>query len=93
MPRALLYNPPMDNCKESPGITRESVNKFREQSEKSGQPLPPGDSFVIEKSGVKLSVEYIEATQTLKACILEKPGFIPDSMVWAVVDDQMRRAV
>ena len=81
----------MDNCKEYPGITREAVNKFREQSEKSGQPLPPGDSYVIEKSGVKLSVAYNESAQTLTACILEKPGFIPDSMVWAVVDDQMRR--
>jgi len=80
-----------DNCKEYPGITREALHKFREQSEKSGQPLPPGDSFVIEKSGVKLSVEYLEAAQTLKMCIVEKPGFIPDSMVWAIVDDQMRR--
>ena len=83
----------MDNCKEYPGITRAAVDKFREQSEKSGQPLPPGDSYVIEKSGVKLSVTYNEAAQTLTACILEKPGFIPDSMVWAVVDDQMRRGL
>jgi hypothetical protein len=80
-----------DNCKEYIGVSRQALAKFREQSEKSGQPLPPGDSYVIEKSGIKLSVEYIEADQTLKMCILEKPGFIPDSMVWAVVDDQMRR--
>jgi len=80
-----------NNCKEYAGMSREAVNKLREQSQKSGQPLPPGDSYVIEKSGVKLSVEYMEAAQTLKMCILEKPGFIPDSMVWAVVDDQMRR--
>jgi hypothetical protein len=80
-----------DNCKEYPGITREALHKFREHSEKSGQPLPPGDSFVIEKSGVKLSVEYLESSQSLKMCIVEKPGFIPDSMVWAIVDDQMRR--
>jgi hypothetical protein len=82
-----------DNCKEYPGISREAVNKFREQSEKSGQPLPPGDSYTIEKSGVKLSVEYLESAQMLKMCILEKPGFIPDSMVWAVVDDQVKRGV
>ena len=80
-----------DNCKEYPGITRERINKFRAETEKSGQPLPPGDSFVIEKSGVKISLEYSEAAQTLKVCILEKPGFIPDSMVWTIIDDQMRR--
>lgn len=82
---------PDTNCKEYPGVPREAITKFREQAEKDGKPLPPGDSFVIEKSGVKLSVEYTESTQLLKLCIIEKPGFIPEAMVWAIVEEQMKR--
>ncbi|GEM_PF-1128214 len=79
------------NCREFTGISRDAVNKFREQVEKAGQPLPPGDSYTIERSGVKLSVDYTEVSETLRLCIVEKPGFIPDSMVWSIVEDQMRR--
>lgn len=78
-------------CKEYSGVSREAVTKFREQAERDGKPLPPGDSFVIERSGVKLSVDYTETTQVLKLCIAEKPAFIPDAMVWAIIEDQMKR--
>ena len=81
-----------DNCKEYSGITRAAVGKLRDEAAKGGVTLPAGDSFTLEKSGVKLSVEYTESAQTLKICIVEKPMFIPDTMVWGIVDDQVKRA-
>jgi hypothetical protein len=80
-----------NSCKEYTGVTRESITKWREQSARSGTPLPDSDSFTVEKSGVKISVDYAESVSTVKICIVEKPSFIPDSMVWAIVDAQMKQ--
>ncbi len=80
-----------NSCKEYAGVTRESITKWREQSARSGTPLPDTDSFTVEKSGVKISVDYVESVSTVKICIVEKPAFIPDSMVWAIVDAQMKQ--
>jgi hypothetical protein len=82
---------PDDNCKDYTGVTREAIDKWREESAQKGEPLPPGDSFTIEKSGVKVSVEYNESILTLKICIVEKPALIPEAMVWAIVDGAVKR--
>lgn len=50
------------------------MTRFREEAARSGATLPPGDSFTIEKSGVKMSVNYTEDTRALKVCIVEKPA-------------------
>jgi hypothetical protein len=78
------------SCKDYTGVTRASINKWREESARSGVTLPEGDSFTVEKSGVKISVDYAESSGTVKVCIVEKPGFIPESMVWSIVDSQMK---
>ena len=79
------------NCKDYTGVTREALDKWRAESAQRGEVLPPGDSFTIQKSGVTLSIEYNETLATLKICIVEKPPFIPEAMVWAIVDSTVRK--
>ncbi len=69
----------MDSRDFSP-VSREKFDAFKKES---GQ---TADSFVLERSGVRVSVEYTEGTQTMKITIVEKPPFIPDQMVWSFIE-------
>ena len=79
---------PETNCRDYTGVTRDAINRWREEAARSGTPLPPGDSFTIEKSGVTISANYNEGAQTATICIVDKPAFIPDSMVWSIVESK-----
>jgi hypothetical protein len=82
----------MSKCKVYPEISREAVNSFRRHAEQSGHRLPDGDSFVTEARGVRMSVDYVEAQQTLTLCIVHK-GLLPtEKMVWDELDSQMHQA-
>ena len=41
---------------------------------------------IIEAMGVKLSVNYLAAENSIDICIIETPAFIPSSVVWAQVE-------
>jgi hypothetical protein len=69
----------MDSRDFSP-VSREKFDSFKKES---GQ---TADSFDLERSGVKVSVAYTEATQTVKIAIVDKPPFIPDQMVWSFIE-------
>jgi hypothetical protein len=82
---------PETNCKDYTSVTRVSLDRWREDAARAGAPLPPGDSFTIEKSGVTISAAYNEGAETVRICIVAKPAFIPDSMVWSIIESTFKR--
>jgi hypothetical protein len=80
----------MDDSRRFEGITPEIVERLKQGLLQKGIKPFDGDSGTIEAMGVKLSVEYHAAEQVLDVCILEKPAFIPDSLVWAQVEGPLK---
>lgn len=81
---------PETNCKDYTGVTRETLNRWREDAARTGTPLPPGDNFTVSKSGVTISAAYDETTQTATVCIVDKPAFVPESMVWSIIEANLK---
>ena len=53
---------------------------------------PQGDdTATIEYQGVKLSVSYDEANQVLNLNILEKPAYVPESLIWGLIDNSVQQ--
>jgi hypothetical protein len=81
----------MADCKYYGGITREELDSLRRDLEKEGISLPPGDEVQFEgPHGIRLTATYDAAKETLRVCVVKKPFFIPDSMVWDVIDTGIR---
>jgi hypothetical protein len=80
----------MDDSRRFEGITPEIVGRLKQGLLQKGIKPFDGDSGTIEAMGVKLSVDYQAAQQTLDIRILEKPAFIPDSLVWAQVEGPLK---
>ena len=80
----------MSDCKRYEGITREKLEQLKQGLVKSGIKPPEGDSGIIEAMGVKVSVNYTAAEQVLDVCIVEKPAFIPEALVWAQVEAPLK---
>jgi hypothetical protein len=75
------------DCKHYGGITRDELNSLRGDLKKEGVSVPPGDDVIVTGLyGVALQVTYDQTKETLKVCIAEKPFFVPESMVWQIVD-------
>jgi len=49
------------------------------------------DSATMEYMGVKLSMNYDEPTQLLKIDILDRPIFIPESLIWQFIDSSVEQ--
>lgn len=80
----------MDDCRRFEGITPEKLAKLKETLEKGGIKVPEGGNGIIAAMGVKVSVSYVEAENVLTICILDKPAFIPSSLVWSQVEGPLR---
>ncbi len=77
----------MPNCKLYGGITRAELDHLRGDLAKEGVTVPAGDDVsVAGPYGVELRVTYDEAKETLRVCITKKPFYVPESMIWDVVD-------
>ncbi len=77
----------MPNCKLYGGITRIDLNNLRNDLEKEGVSIPPGDEAIVAgPHGITLQVTYEEARETLRVCITKKPFFIPESFIWGIID-------
>jgi hypothetical protein len=69
------------------GITRHELKSLRTDLAKEGVSVPEGDDVTVEgPHGIQLQALYDELKQTLKINITKKPFFIPDSMIWNIVD-------
>jgi hypothetical protein len=74
-------------CKFYGGITREELELLRRDLEKEGISVPPGDEVAVTgQYGIELSITYDGARETLKVCISKKPFYIPEAMVWQIID-------
>lgn len=80
----------MEDCKDYNGVTREKFDTLKQVMRNNGMTPPEGDSGVIEAMGVKVSIAYNAAAQSLKVCILEIPAFIPAQMVWAQLESSLK---
>lgn len=77
----------MASCKQYGGITRDELKSLRRDLAKEGVSVPAGDEVTVTgPHGIELQATYDETKQTLKICITKKPFFIPESMVWEIVD-------
>lgn len=80
----------MDDCRRFEGITPEKLESLRQGLQQKGVKLPEGGSGIIESMGVKISVSYVAAENALDICIVEKPAFIPSSLVWSQVEGPLK---
>ncbi len=80
----------MAETKEYVGIARTTLDCLKQRLQSQGVTPPAGDSGTIEQQGVRLSVAYIEAEQKLQFGIVEKPFFIPEDLVWTLLDSAVR---
>lgn len=80
----------MSDCKDYNDVTREQLGKLKQKLQQMGVTVPDGDNATIEVMGVKLTVAYDESGSKLTICIVEKPAFIPESMVWGQIEGSMR---
>lgn len=77
----------MPNCKLYGGITRGELEHLRGDLAREGVAVPAGDDVgVAGPYGVQLRATYDGAKETLKVCITKKPFYIPESMIWGIVD-------
>ncbi len=80
----------MAEAKEYLGITRNTLDCLKQHLQSRGATPPAGDSGIFEQQGVRLSVTYTEAEQKLQFGIVEKPLFIPEDLVWMLLDTAVR---
>ena len=77
----------MPSCKLYGGITRGELHHLRGDLQKEGVSVPVGDDVTVTGPyGIELHITYDETKETLKVCIAKKPFYIPESMVWGIVD-------
>ena len=80
----------MPDCRRYEGITQERLDGLRQDLLRIGITVPEDGNGTVEAMGVKLSVAYAAAEQALDVCILEKPAFIPTSLVWGQVEAPLK---
>ncbi|MGH9453953.1 MAG: hypothetical protein ACRD2O_08290 [Terriglobia bacterium] len=81
----------MPDSKEYDGTSRHTLNCIRKDLEGMGINLPEGDTATIEYQGVKLAITYSEADQKLAVKILQKPSFVPEAMVWQLLEARIQK--
>ncbi|HEY6292365.1 MAG TPA: hypothetical protein VI455_12515 [Terriglobia bacterium] len=80
----------MDDCRRYEGITPEKLEQLKQRMLDSGIQPPEGDGGLVEAMGVKVSVSYLAVEQALSVCIVERPVFIPASLVWAQLEAPLK---
>ena len=80
----------MAEAKEYAGITRATMDCLKLRYQPQDMTSFDGDRGTLEHHGVRVSVAYIEAEQKLKIDIIEKPFFIPEDLVWTLLDNAVK---
>ncbi|MGH9397981.1 MAG: hypothetical protein ACRD18_14170 [Terriglobia bacterium] len=83
----------MADTKEYQGITENGLGILKKDLQSMGITPPDGDSGTIEYQGVKLGVDFVRVAQKLTIRILEKPSFVPESLVWQLLDGRVQKCV
>jgi len=80
----------MPDCRRYEGVTEQKMEQMKQGLLRSGIKLPDGPSGTIEAMGVKVSVNYVAADLALDVCIIDKPMFIPDTLIWAQIESPLK---
>jgi hypothetical protein len=83
----------MADSKNYEGVTGGVLECLRQELRSVGITPPEGDSGTIEYQGVKLSMTYTAPSQTLAVEITSKPIFVPESLVWQLLDARIQKCV
>ena len=83
----------MTDKKEYASITESGLEALKGDLRSMGIVPPDGDSGVIEYQGVRLAIDYEVAKRTLTIRIAEKPGFIPESLIWQLLDARVQKCL
>ena len=81
----------MAEVREYGGITRTALDCLMGKMKSVGMTVPAGDNGTIEIKGVKFSVSYLETDQKLTFEITYRPVFMPEALVWSMLDTTVRR--
>lgn len=77
--------------KEYSSIARAALDCLKQDLQSMGVAPPEGDSGTISYQGVKLSISYDASSEKLKIGILQKPAFVPESLVWQLLDGRVQK--
>jgi hypothetical protein len=70
-----------------PGVTRADINRIRSEIGKFGITIPEGDDVEVKGPlGIKMQMTYDEPGQILQLAITKKPGYVPESQIWKVIE-------
>ncbi len=83
----------MAQQKDYPNIEPKTLDCLKSELQSMGITPPEGDSGTIDYQGVKLQVTYQASAQTLSVEMLQKPVFIPESLVWQLLDGRVQRCI
>ncbi|MGH9447352.1 MAG: hypothetical protein ACRD3O_16700 [Terriglobia bacterium] len=81
----------MANSKDYSGIARATLDCLKNDLRSMGIDPPNGDAGAIEYQGVKLSISYAEDGQKLSIRIANRPSFVPESLVWQLLDGRIQK--
>lgn len=81
----------MADTKDYTGISASTLECLKTDLRSMGINPPDGDSGTVEYQGVKLSINYDSGHQTLSVHIISKPAFVPESLVWQLLDGRIQK--
>jgi hypothetical protein len=81
----------MADSKDYTGIAQSTLDCLKTDLRSMGIDPPEGDSGTIEYQGVKLSISYDAGGQKLSIQIVSKPLFVPESLVWQLLDGRIQK--
>lgn len=78
--------------KEYADVTEAALGELKQELRSMGINAPEGTSGVIEYQGVKLALDYAPAAQKLAIRIIQKPPFVPENLIWQLLDARLNKA-
>jgi hypothetical protein len=83
--------PLMADSKDYAGVAQTTLDCLNTDLKSVGINPPEGDSGIIEYQGVKLAISYSSTDQMLSVRIMSKPAFVPESLVWQLLDGRIQK--
>lgn len=78
--------------KEYPDVTEAALSELKRELRSMGIDAPEGTSGVIEYQGVKLALDFTPSAQKLAIRIVQKPPFVPENLIWQLLDGRISKA-
>lgn len=72
-------------------VSRETFEQMKDDLRDLGANVPEGDDCIIEHRGALGRLRYLPSVQRVEIAILKKPLFVPDALVWSLLDRALNR--